>query len=133
MKTMMPFWRKSAYFAGWLLIVAITALSLVPAALRPETNIPHSLEHFAIFWLTGFAFGFAYDRWPIVIMIALVMFSGAVELAQRFVPDRHARISDFIVDALGACIGATIALVIARAAARKLDKHENRRGFGRVD
>lgn len=125
MKTVMPVWRKSAYFAGWLLIVIITVLSLVPAALRPETNVPHNLEHFAIFWLTGFAFGLAYDRWPLT-MTALVMFSGVIEIAQRFVPGRHARITDFIVDVLGACVGAAIALVIARAVARKLGEGDGR-------
>jgi VanZ family protein len=34
-----------------------------------------------------------------------VIFSGAVEVAQLFVPGRHARLSDFIVDSISICIG----------------------------
>jgi len=34
-----------------------------------------------------------------------VLFAGAIELAQLFVPGRHAGLGDFIVDALAACIG----------------------------
>jgi VanZ family protein len=34
------------------------------------------------------------------------MFAGFVEIAQLFVPGRHARLSDFIVDALAMCVGA---------------------------
>jgi len=34
-----------------------------------------------------------------------VLFAGAIELAQLFVPGRHARLSDFTVDALAARIG----------------------------
>jgi VanZ family protein len=119
MRNVRPLLRKGAYFAGWLLIILITVLSLVPAALRPETNAPHNFEHFAIFWLTGFAFGLANDRRPIGTIAALVMFSGAIEIAQIFLPDRHARVGDFIVDALAACAGAVIALAIVRVVERK--------------
>ncbi|MGC2079363.1 MAG: VanZ family protein, partial [Xanthobacteraceae bacterium] len=42
----------------------------------------------------------------------LVFFSGAVEFAQLFVPGRHARLSDFIVDAFATIVGAmTVSLV----------------------
>jgi VanZ family protein len=74
----------------------------------------HAIEHFAIFAITGFAFGLAYDRKPIGIMLVLVIFAGVIELAQLFVPGRHARLSDFIVDALAACVGAALASVTAR-------------------
>jgi len=43
----------------------------------------------------------------------LVIFAGAVELAQTGVPGRHARLSDFIVDALAACVGVAIASILA--------------------
>jgi VanZ family protein len=106
--------RKTANLAGWLLIVVITALSIVPAAWRPETPAPHDLEHFAIFFLTGIAFGIAYDRTPAVVVAALTTFSGLIEWAQYFVPGRHARIGDFIVDAIAAGVGVAIAVAVAR-------------------
>jgi VanZ family protein len=100
--------------ASWLLAVAIVVLSLVPASLRPETDVPHNLEHFAIFVATGIAFGIGYGRRPGLVTLWLVIFAGAVELAQFAIPSRHARLSDFIVDALAACIGLAMASFVAQ-------------------
>ena len=100
---------KTARFAAWSLAAAIVALSLVPPTLRPETNTPHSLEHFAIYVATGFAFGLGYKRRHDLLAILLIIFCASIEIAQLFVPGRHARISDFIIDAMAACIGLVIA------------------------
>jgi hypothetical protein len=100
---------------GWVLAAAILTLSFVPPTLRPDTGAPHDFEHFAIFCATGVAFGVGYGGSRRLISIALVAFAGAVELGQLFVPDRHARLSDFIVDAAAACIGVLFAAVAARA------------------
>ncbi|MGB6538897.1 MAG: VanZ family protein [Xanthobacteraceae bacterium] len=76
--------------------------------------MPHDVEHFGIFLATGFAFGLGYDRRPGFLAVLLVIFAGAVELMQLFAPGRHARLSDFIVDALAMCVGvATMSLVSA--------------------
>jgi VanZ family protein len=56
--------------------------------------------------VTGFAFGVAYELRYATLAIFLVLFAGLVEIAQLFVPGRHARLSDFIVDALAMCVGA---------------------------
>lgn len=95
----------SARITAWFLACVITVLSLVPPWLRPETGAPHDVEHFAIFLATGLAFGFGYSRKPIVVVAALFLFAGMIELAQLFVPGRHARLSDFIVDAFALCAG----------------------------
>jgi VanZ family protein len=99
---------KAARITGWLLAAVIAVLSLVPPALRPETGAPHNLEHFAMFFVTAIAFGFGYNRRPIFTAVALVIFAGAIEIAQNFVPGRHARWSDFVVDAVALCIGTTM-------------------------
>ena len=104
--------QKTARLVGWFLVLVIIVLSLVPPWLRPETGMPHDLEHFIIFFATGLAFGFGYGRRPIVVMIALVVFAGAIELAQRLVSGRHARLSDFVVDALALCIGVAMASLL---------------------
>jgi hypothetical protein len=106
--------RKAAQIAGWALVIVVIALSLVPPSLRPHTGVPHHLEHLAIFALTGLAFGLAYDRKLVATLIGLVLFAGAIELAQLFVPGRHSRLSDFIVDALAGCAGAVLASITAR-------------------
>jgi VanZ family protein len=99
--------------ASWLLAGAIVVLSIVPPSLRPETDVPHNLEHFAIFLATGIAFGIGYGRRPGLVILRLVIFAGVIELAQFAVPGRHARLSDFIVDALAACVGLATASYVA--------------------
>jgi VanZ family protein len=47
-------------------------------------------------------------------LIGLVLFARAIELAQLFVPGRHSRLSDSIVDALAGCAGAVLASITAR-------------------
>jgi len=46
--------------------------------------------------------------------VAFVIFAGAIELAQIFVPERHARFSDFVIDALAACAAVGAAFVIGK-------------------
>jgi hypothetical protein len=94
-----------ARITTWVLATVIVVLSLVPPGGRPETGAPHALEHFAIFWATGFAAGVGWQRRQALVGFCLVLFAGFVEIAQLFVPGRHARWSDFTVDALAAIIG----------------------------
>ena len=103
---------KASRIIGWLLASVIVVLSFVPPEMRPETHAPHNLEHFAIFFATGITFGFGYGRTPIITASILVTFSAMLELAQKLVPGRHARLSDFIVDAAALCAGVAIAAVI---------------------
>jgi hypothetical protein len=95
---------KAVRMSAWLLTLAIVILSLVPPELRPRLGGLHALEHFVIFSATGLAFGLGY-RQRYSTAIGFVLFAGAIELAQLFVPGRHARLSDFTVDALAARIG----------------------------
>ena len=95
-----------AKIASWALAAAIIILSVVPPSLRPETGVPHGIEHFLIYVVTGFAFGIAYELRYADLAILLVLFAGSVEIAQLFVPGRHARLSDFVVDAIAMCAGA---------------------------
>lgn len=99
---------------AWTLAAAIVALSVVPRDLRPETSVPHKLEHFIAYGATGFAFGLGYRRRHDMVALLLVLFCGAVEVTQRFVPGRHARLSDFIVDAFAVCAGVLTASLVNR-------------------
>jgi len=99
--------------AAWILLVVIAALSLVPSRLRPESGLPNNFEHLATFAAAGAAFGLGYSRRPNSLMIGLVIFAGAIELTQVFVPGRHARLSDFVVDAVSMCVGVMAGSIIA--------------------
>jgi VanZ family protein len=93
---------------AWSLAATIVVLSLVPSELRPETGVPHILEHFWMFAATGAAFGLGYEARPAPLAIQLVIFAGAVEIAQLFASSRHARLSDFLVDAVAICAGSIV-------------------------
>ena len=104
--------------AGWVCVVLIVALSLVAPALRPVTILPHDLEHAAIFAITGLALGLGYPNRMQLHVAGLVVFAALVELAQIYAPGRHARVSDFVVDALAACAGVALTAAFARLRAR---------------
>jgi VanZ family protein len=100
------------------LATAIVILSLVPPTLRPETGAPHSFEHFTIFAATGFAFGLGYKSRYDLLAVLLVIFSSAIEIAQLFVPGRHARLSDLIIDAVAIWIGLAMSSLLSLVRAR---------------
>ena len=50
--------------------------------------------------------------------IGAVAFCAAIEVAQLMVPGRHARVSDFVVDATAACIGILAGSLLARMTRR---------------
>jgi VanZ family protein len=101
------------------LATAIVVLSVVPPTLRLETGLPHGIEHFVIYWGTGLAFALGYELKPALLATRLVFFSGAVEIAQLFVPGRHARLSDFIVDASAITVGVmAVSKLVTQGSAR---------------
>jgi VanZ family protein len=96
------------------LLIAIVVLSLVPAHDRPVTALPHSLEHLTIFFAAGLAFGIGYPQRRLFQFVALLAFTAAIELAQLLVPGRHARLSDFLIDAGGVTVGLWIGFLASR-------------------
>ena len=110
--------RRVFQAAGWLCVVAIVVLSLAAPSLRPVTFLPHSLEHAAIFAIAGLALGLGYPGRTAHHMAMMVIFAGAIELAQFYAPGRHPRLIDFAVDALGGCAGVAAAAILARFRAR---------------
>jgi VanZ family protein len=111
-RTAAPAMQILARIIAWGLATAITVLSLVPPSLRPETAFPHGLEHFAIYWAAGLAFALAYNLARIPLITLFVIFSAVIEIVQILVPGRHARLSDFVVDALASIIGVITVSVI---------------------
>jgi VanZ family protein len=104
--------RVAFKVGAWFLLLAIIVLSVVPPNYRPITPAPHVVEHWTIFFLTGLAFGLGYPRRHSAQSLALIAFSAGIELIQLAVPGRHARLGDFVVDALSVSIGVGAALLI---------------------
>ena len=94
---------------AWLLAAAVTFATLGPSGLRPHSDLGQDGEHALAFILVGLAFGLAYRnrRWAVA-AVAVVLI-GVLELMQFWAPGRHARLEDFLVDALTACIGFALA------------------------
>lgn len=90
---------------AWLLAAAVTLVTLGPADVRPHPVLGQQGDHALAFLLVGILFGLAYPqrRWTVsAVAVALI---GLLEITQLWVPGRHARFEDFVVDALSACIG----------------------------
>ncbi len=97
-----------ARVAGWLLLAVIVFLTLSPAPYRPVTKFGHNLEHFLIHLGLGITFGIGYARRWWLLALGLVGFTAVVEFAQLFVPGRHARLKDLVIDAGAVCLGVAI-------------------------
>src|SRR5436853_4655653 len=106
--------RRLFRMIAWACLAAVVVLSLVGPSLRPVTKLPHNVEHFAIFIITGFALGLGYAGHLARHIALLVIFAGAIELAQFITPGRHPRLIDFVVDAASACAGAALAALVMR-------------------
>jgi VanZ family protein len=101
----------SLRFLAWLLAAAVTFATLGPPNYRPHAAITHDGEHALAFVLLGVAFALAYPRQKLLVGGLSVILIGVLELLQLFAPGRHARLEDFLVDALTALIGMAIAAV----------------------
>jgi VanZ family protein len=98
---------------AWLLAAAVTFVTLGPPSYRPHSDLGQNGEHALAFVLVGIAFGLAYPRDRSTIAVTIVLI-GVLEFLQLFAPGRHARLEDFIVDAVAACIGFMIAALFNR-------------------
>ena len=106
---------------AWVLTLTIVVLTIVPPFLRPATGAPHNFEHFVMFLLAGAAFSLGYPRRELILCASAILFSGILELLQLSAPGRHARISDFVVDALGACAGIVFGSLLVAQRSRSVD------------
>ena len=57
------------------------------------------------FVLLGLAFGLAHTRNRLHTAAFVIAFTGLIEVLQFLAPGRHARMQDFVVDALAASLG----------------------------
>jgi VanZ family protein len=97
---------------AWALAAAVTFATLGPARFRPHADLGQNGEHALAFVLVGLAFGFAYRRNRLLTAAVAVVMAGVIEILQFWAPGRHARLSDFIVDALATCTGLAIAAAL---------------------
>jgi VanZ family protein len=95
--------------AAWICLLSLVVLTVIPGDERPVSGFQHDWEHFIAFCPAGFLLGLGYAnrfRWLYPVAIAFTL---ALELSQIPLTDRHARVDDFIVDAVAACLGLAVA------------------------
>jgi VanZ family protein len=97
---------------AWLLTAAVTFATLGPARLRPHSELGQDGEHALAFALVGLAFGLAYPRRRLLTAATATILIGVLEMLQLWMPGRHARLEDFVVDAVAACVGIAVAAVL---------------------
>ena len=111
---------------AWLMASTAIVLTVVPPGSRPLTGLPHATEHFSFFFLCGLAFAAGYPRRELALATIAVAFAASLETLQVWIPGRHARLIDFLVDACAMLAGIAIASVLRRAhaAGAAPDQHQ---------
>jgi VanZ family protein len=104
-----------ARISAWLILAVTLVLTIGPPGLRPVAPVPHVFEHFGFFLLVGSAFAVGYPRHHFHLAVAALPCIAGLEVLQLFAPGRHARLSDFVVNAIGAYAGIALVHVFRRA------------------
>jgi hypothetical protein len=121
--------QKILRLAAWGAVVAIGALTLVPIEWRPQTGAPGHLEQAAAYVVAATLFSLGYRRRSLIVIMALfLIYAASLEIAQHYVPSRHASVSDWIAKSFGALIGVVVGTFILRLWPRPLDAIEKKAG-----
>jgi hypothetical protein len=90
---------------AWASILAIVVITDGPIGLRPTTALPPNVERFAALAVVGLLFALAYPARRLIVLGALVVAVGALELGQFLAMGRHAGLRDAGAKVLGAMVG----------------------------
>jgi Flp pilus assembly pilin Flp len=134
--------------AGWIAIVLICILALVPGNLRPHTGAKGQMEHFMAYFLTAAVLALAYSRaWfekadgffpartgsnlsmsrifssigPYGTIAVLIAFAVVLEILQIWVPGRDAKFIDAAASSAGALLGTGFVFLLRRLPVLKFE------------
>lgn len=102
---------------GWLVIVAVVGLSLVPNSSLPsagfafEDKIAHTLTYAGLAWWFGSVVSRA-KYWRLAAL--LISLGGFIEICQSFTPYRFASLADVIANTFGVGIGLALVVWLVR-------------------
>lgn len=118
--------RNLFRLAAFVLIAAVVFATLGPPRYRPHSPLGQDGEHALAFVLVGVAVGLAFPHRRLLVAPMSVMLVGLLEIMQLWAPGRHARLEDFLVDAVATCAGLAVAAAIAWFAAMDQDPDQRR-------
>jgi hypothetical protein len=100
--------------AGWLGVLIIAILSLVPGKLRPHTVLPGPLEHTLAYALAGAALAFGYRGMDFRLLCLVGLGAGSVvlEILQASIPGRSPSAVDVVASSSGAALGMLLGAVL---------------------
>lgn len=102
---------------GWVALLAIVVLSLVPGSERPHTGAPTFTEHIAAYIVAGTFLSIGYcstSRRNISLWFLLLLLAGILETLQMLVPGRNPRVVDFLASGAGAAAGVLVGWLLIR-------------------
>lgn len=99
---------KALHTLGWLAVIAIAALSLIPGNFRPHVATSNYVEHFVAYFVVAMLLTFGNNKraYFVTIPSLLMLSAGILEIAQLWVPGRNSAIADFAASSLGIWCGA---------------------------
>ncbi|HEX4768787.1 MAG TPA: VanZ family protein [Lichenihabitans sp.] len=109
--------RTVGRWVFWTCLLLVVVATLGPIGLRPETELPSSVERWVAFLLVGLPLTIGYPRHRLAGLLALVLVAGGLEILQNAVPGRHGRWLDFDFKILGLLCGVGLGLLAERIAA----------------
>jgi VanZ family protein len=107
-----------ARIAGWLGLLAIAVLTLLPGDSQPRIRsaVPKEVLEYSAYMLTSgtLALGYRGLRARIVLAACFPPYAMALQVAQSWVPGRTATIEDFLHSVVGAMLGILAAALVDR-------------------
>jgi VanZ family protein len=116
--------QRVSNIAGWLALAFIVYATLSPISDRPVVAGPH-LEHFAAFALMGLAFALAYPGRLVFVVFLVVGAAVGLEALQLLTPDRHGRVIDALLKALGGVCGISVGQLVSFLLRLKLSRQDS--------
>ncbi|WGR97244.1 VanZ family protein [Bradyrhizobium sp. ISRA443] len=113
--------------AGWLALAFIAFVTLSPIYDRPSIANPQ-LEHFAAFALLGLALMLGYPRRMLPITVIIIGSAFMLEAMQLLTPDRHGRVLDALVKAVGGLGGIGTGRIVLTILQDQVDRFRKLRG-----
>lgn len=110
------FIRKAALVLFGLGVVAVVWVSLLPQESLPPVGLWDKLQHLVAYGALAVTGGVAFpgNRRLLVLGGALILFGGALELAQSQIPGRFGSLGDALANGLGVALGLAAAHLWAR-------------------